>query len=783
MGYHAIRKVAWSNIRKRKSASVTLMALILLSIMLLYIGLSVMIKLGSFQEQKMEELQVPDLVSYYSQNDDSATYRGIVKEYPATAKWEAESAMLVGETRMKYGNAEVLAGLLLLKDSTPRTLSPHLKAPGQPEAAGDELVYLPYMFELSGGYKVGDAFTFAAKGHTFSFIVGGFYEEALLGSFTNSAVKLFVSDSAFAKLEEGLGEEARYELLSISLNDAKNTMGKISQQLAEKLTSSKTSGSYVVMEAATAIEGNQFLIKLLAAILVVFSLLIVGIALFVMRFQIQVQLEDSMVNIGVLKANGYTSGQIKGAILLQFGLIGLAAALPGLVLSGILMPYVGNMISASLGLLWPTAFDSLSALLSLVTILGLLLLVVVQSSRRIRSITPITALQSGLQTHNFKRNPVPLAASRLPLQLALGLKALVRQIKQNVMLFLIVAGLMFSSVFCLILNYNMTRDNTGIINLVGIERSSLMIAPQKGFVTPEMLAELSQVDGVQKLTQLDGMSATIGERVVLLQVSNDYSKLETQTVYKGRHPLYDNEVSLSGIVAKQIGKSIGDEVTIVVNGVSQNYLITGFSQQITQLGMVASMTSEGFHHLMPDYAPKTVNVYLKEGKDPAAVIQELEQRHPGEWTSRNMEEWLEGILGTFTSAITAITWTITAVTLFVVSLILYLVIKTLVVRRKKEFGVLKGMGYRSLQIMTQISLSLLPVILLGVVVGGVLGSLFSDDLFVLLLGSLGIYNVDYTVDVSQVLLLAVSLVAISYAVTMLVSRRVRKISVTSLISE
>jgi putative ABC transport system permease protein len=778
---YAISKVTWSNIRKRKSAAFTLMALILLSVMLLHIGLSVSLRLGSFQEKKIEELQVPDLISYYKEREVAAKLQATVRDYPATTYWETEQALMIEEGKVKYGDADTMAGILFLHKDAPRRLSPIEAEP--PQSKADHLIYLPYMFELSGGYKAGDVFTIQAKGQTFSFEVGGFFEEALLGTFTNGAVKVYVNDAAYTLLGKELGEQERYQLLSAWLKDTGQSVNKLSQIFSEELALSDDSGTYSVMEAASAMEGNRFLVNMLAAILVVFSLLIVGIVLIVMRFQILVQIEDYMVNIGVLKANGYTSLQIRCSILLQYLIVGLAAAVPSLAVSGLVMPFAGNMISSSLGLLWPSSFDYWSALASLVTILGLVLVVALMSSRRIRVITPITALQSGLQTHNFKRNPLPLESSRLPVQLTLGLKSLFRQTKQNVMLSMIVGGLTFASVFGIILHYNMSRDNTEVIKLVGVERSSVKVALKQGKIVPEHYSELLSMEGVEKLTLLDSMNATIQDNVVLLQVSDDFSKLGTQTVYSGRHPLYDNEISLSGIVAKRIGKSIGDEIPVIVNGTTMNYLITGLSQQISQLGMVASMTDKGYLKLMPDYTAKSLNLYLEKGMDPADFVAKLEARYPGEWSTLNMEEWLESTLKTFTSAISTITWTINVVTVFVVSLILYLVIKTLVVRRKREFGILKGIGYTSFQLMTQTTLSLLPVITGGVLVGSLLGYFYSDSLFVMLLSSLGIYNVEFSVSLPQILMLCLCLIVVSCVVSMLVSRRIRKISVYSLITE
>lgn len=119
---------------------------------------------------------------------------------------------------------------------------------------------------------------------------------------------------------------------------------------------------------------------------------------------------------------------------------------------------------------------------------------------------------------------------------------------------------------------------------------------------------------VQKISILEGRVASIDDSSFMLRVSDDYAKLETQTVYKGRQPIFDNEIAVSGVIAKMKNKSIGDEIPVTFNGVTQNYLVTGLSQQINQLGMVATITEDGMRKLQPNYSVQSINVYLKEGK-------------------------------------------------------------------------------------------------------------------------------------------------------------------------
>jgi putative ABC transport system permease protein len=776
-----IGKLAWSNIRKRKSATTTLFVLIMIAVLLLNIGLTVILKLNSFQQEKMTELKTPELSAYFANDKHLKEYEELVESYPFTESWEHEAAILLADAKIQIGQTDTTVAFIILNADTPRTKG-LFQTTAPLEQKDPNMIYLPYLFHVGSGYNLGDTFSFVYDTKQFSYTIGGFIEEPLLGTLTNGALKVFLNDEGYKQLANRLGTEAQYSFLSADLSDPSKVV-KLEQLLSERIFASGNTTQFQVMRAEVGLEGNRVFVNLLAAILIVFALIMVLISLIVIRFQILGHIEDNLTNIGVLKANGYTSWQIKNALMLQFTSVAILAAIPGCGLSGLVMPLVGNMISSSIGLLWPVSFEGVSAVLSLVIISGLVLLVTYLSSRRIQNITPIAALQSGILTHNFKRNPIPLETSRMNLQFSLSLKALLRQMKQNMMIVLIVAGLTFSSIFCSILNFNFKGDTTAVLELVGIERSDFMLLPKNGDLQPVMFTELDAMPVIKKLTVLDSMVASIKDTSFMLRVSDDYSKLETQTIYKGREPLYNNEIAISGVIAKLETTEIGDEVPITFNGKTENYLVTGLSQQISQLGMVASVTGDGMRRLQQEYTPQSINVYLKEGGDPQNFVKDLEAQFPGQWNVTNTREIMDSTLSTFTAAVSSITAVITAVTIIVVSLILYLVIKTLIMKRKREFGILKGIGYTTFNLMTQITFSLFPVIVIGVLLGSLAGYFFSDSVFVLLLSSLGIYNVQLAVRLPQVLLLCGAILVVAYVVSMLVARRIRKVSVYDLIMD
>ena len=80
-------------------------------------------------------------------------------------------------------------------------------------------------------------------------------------------------------------------------------------------------------------------------ILVAFSAVIVLVSLIVIKFRVTNSIDDGMVNIGVLKAVGYTSRQILASITLQFMLITLSAGIVGVAVSYAVIPVFGGVIA------------------------------------------------------------------------------------------------------------------------------------------------------------------------------------------------------------------------------------------------------------------------------------------------------------------------------------------------------------------------------------------------------------------------------------------------------
>ena len=99
------------------------------------------------------------------------------------------------------------------------------------------------------------------------------------------------------------------------------------------------------------------------------------------------------------------------------------------------------------------------------------------------------------------------------------------------------------------------------------------------------------------------------------------------------------------------------------------------------------------------------------------------------------------------------------------------------------FGIKKAVGFTSRQLRIQLALSLIPISIIGSVLGGIAACLTTNKLFDLIFSSYGIKNSDLLINpgVIPVTILLVTLLV--FVISFIMSGRMKKISAYQLISE
>jgi len=775
-----------SYIRKSKGAAVSLVLIIFVAAILLNLGLLTSLNFNKSFDNKVEDLHSAHVAVTMLKQTYQDQYEDYYKTYPGVTETEKEDIIFLMSANFKYGTGKFSNPSFFLNASTKRNMSP-LTFVGKHRDTGDRDIYVPNLLHTGGGYELGDAFVVNYRDKDYDFKISGFTEDILLGSTNLGGIGFHLPEESYKSFQKKLSDEnTNGILLQSRLEDSKDAQEMITNFQKNKLTVGQTGivSTVWLCSLSKAKDARTSTANIGAVLIISFSLIIVLVSLLVIKFRVSSSIEDGIADIGTLKALGYTSKQVIASIMLQFALISSFGSILGITVSYAAVGQLSNMFSAQTGIVWKQGIDQTSSILSFLIILLLVFIVTTISARRIRKLHPIIALRFGIMTHSFKKNHCPLENTMGSLNFVLAMKSMVSNLRQNLMISLIIAAISFACVFSLTMYYNMVVDNKAFMDMIGTEMCSVNISVMPGADTSVLLNDIQKLDGVRKAINYNYGRVTINDEAIQVYITDNFSLLENNQVYEGRYPKYDNEVAINGSMAKRFKKTVGDIISVKMGNGIEEYLITGLNQCADNMGMDISMTYKGILRMKPDYKYNSINIYLDSEKNTKIFIDEMTEKFGNEIAGAiNFDEMAKSQLGVYSSIMTIVTSIILIVTALIVVMILYLIIKALILRRRRELGIQKAVGYTTLQLMIQTSMSFLPVVFFGAILGSFVGSIYINPMIAVLFKGIGVMKVAFMVPYFWIGLMCLGICLLSYIVSMLVSWRIRKITAYTLIVE
>lgn len=831
-------KIALSNIRGKKSVAISLAILIMLAAALFNVGLTLISSTGNLFDTSNEALNGPHYTIRFPGNTFEEKYVDFFQNDSRVEAADAEEAIIIDkayypEGGMLFPNIFNLENSRSIQGFTLKTLA---------DVPENEAIYLPG-FMRSMGYEPGSTLTLTFKKQDLHFQVAGYVESTWFCSSLSTVVNMYLTAPAYEALYAQVGGG---RLLSVRFHDTAN-LTQVREEFKKATGIQLDAAGVDAQIIETTVEdmknGSTMLVSTISAIVLAFSLIIVLVVMVVIKFRIHNHIETQMHNIGALEAMGYTSGQIKWSIALEFFIIGIAGVLTGVFASYGLLNGLSSLISDSMGIPWQIGFRPLPDFISAAVILAIILFVAQKAANKVAKLTPIAALRGGMTTHSFSKNHFPLDKTRGPLSLTLALKSMFFQPGSYFMIALIFLGVSFASSFALISYWNMGINDDMVLKMTGFEISDSTVYVAKHADYDEVRQLIEQMPEVAQTSLFESSTVEISKEMIACYLSDDFSRLKSIETYEGTLPRYDNEIVVTGIVAKSMNKTVGDTITVSSGDVSAEYLISGLSQSISNFGRQGFLTLDGIRRLIPSYQVNSIQVYLENGITVEEFIQKTEASFPVLSPSgsakpladspqayteaaKKAEEKLASLLTSygvdsaqyalfadgrlllfgdtstyqidhiednrqlFTSSTSSVAVAISMMstliligTFSIVTLVLYMVIKSLIVRRRHELGIYKAIGYTSRQLMLQISLSFLPAAGIGILCGCATGILTIDSLMTGLLGGMGISHMVFSVPYFLIISFCAVLLLFSFLLAMLVSRKVQTISVYGLLSE
>lgn len=773
--------LAGANIRKAKGQTVILAALFLVSAMMLNIGLTVLLGFGSFFDSTAEELNTSDAYFFIPE----ALYTDEVEQHLAShveiSTWQKNKGLVIS-TSLMWKNEPLDFVVAICDKDEPRNLS-NWKFVGDTLSETPDAIYVPYIYKLTGGYALGSKLTLTLNQHSYQFTVAG-YTECIYQD------RMFTGDVIFIpgqRFEELYNEYIDYRKVMVFANGIQN-YAKIESELLD-LTGLSSAGNasdpqtYLRSTDYASMKNNRTSMPaMMSVMLIVFTAVIAVVCLLVIRFRISNSIEEDMQKIGSLQSIGYTSRQITLSIMVQYAVIAFAACFAGIIPAYLALPFVSDVFAQQSGLFWAPGFMPVINLVSTGTLTVIVIAVAFIAALRIRRISPVQALRGGITTHSFKRNHIPLEKSRLPLTMALSCKSVLQGLRQSMTMFVIVIAVSFTAIIAVVLYYNAAIDLSTFEKVPGIERANALIIFKPDEDIALMKEEVLALPNVVKAQYLDSGNVRIDDVDAGVIVMEEFSQKETVNVYEGVFPRYDNEIAIAGLIGNMIGKGIGDEV--LVGKDETPYLITGYTQGMEAGSLTVYLTLDGMRKITPDFSQSMLYVYLAKGTNAAVFVEDVKAIY-GERLIEIVDadvSFAEGV-SSFASIVSLVGLAILIVAGFVVILVLYFVISSAIIRRHRELGIQKAIGFTSINLMNQITIGFALPLTLGAAAGCVLGTIALNPLMSIGMSSMGIMKANYIINPAWVIATGFCIVVLSYLTSMLITWRIRKISAYALVTE
>ena len=776
-------KLLKANFRKDMSHMISFLLIVILSSSLMQLGLMLILGYNSQFEKKVEELNSPDirvLMATYDEKEresilDYITSLPEVDYYEmvptVTLRTEVVRDDIDPDSKNAMDNVSGAYYFVAYGEwgeiDTPQFVDLY-------DGPVDEPIYISRLYNqelFKGAYKAGDEITLKINDRERVFTVAGFYESiSFYDLFFVDPVTLaelnsedvYPIDQIVIKLADGVDIEEEYNKICNEF-DARNI----------------SSGAITINEYKLL---YTQMINIISVFLCAFAIIITMVVLVVIFFRITNSIEQNITNIGALKALGYTAHQIRTAHILEFV---LTAGLGFLVSTGIIYSIIDPLeiaLRSVAYMSWDHPFNPVAFIVTGLVIVGSSFLVALKSTGSIRSLDPVQALRFGLKSHSFKRNVFPLETSGGPLIWLMALKSSFASKKQNILVTVVMGAIGVSLAVAVFVGYNVGLKPMNLQKLLSDNACDIWISVDGD----DPIYEVMDLPYVKDVWWTDQFNAAYEGTQIYIDVAEDWNNVPEVNMLEGRLPKYDDEIVIGKKLSESRGIMIGDMIVLQTAEKSFEFTVTGFAQGTDNYGLFVMMNEDSAFHLGHTCYKNSLYINV-EGSEPAkaAKVVESVENVFGD-RLRTYLDYCTVLANGEDSTITlarVICVVMIIVSLAVIWLTMMLLIKTIIIKSQRELGIKKALGFTSRQLRTELSLSLMPSILLGISVGAVAGVLNANSFMTVLLGAYGVSQSNMTDDPWMFLSVIVVGAIVSYVMVYALSRRIKKISAYSLITE
>ena len=775
-----------ANIKSQKGSFIGILTLAFIIAISLLSVLSIWMNANAYENEQIDRIGYGDITYWINETEDRDGLLDEIADLDEVESVKAQDILIFGEYEIYSGGSEItpVSGSLHVqtwtKEGGYHIYNENLTGICEnPEEPSEGEIYVSPAFSSLYDTKIGDmvGVRITEDGEMLRYTIKGYFEDPVAGSALMGMKQALIAKDDMNRLENMIhkaGESTSAKIASavhiVKNPDSNLTLNDLQKVLGEKTSLLQIPGfSY----SKSTITGFMLILQnIFSGFLIVFVLVLMVVAVIVVGHSISSSIEQNYVDMGILKALGYTRTDLRVVQLLQYLMVFLSGMVPGIPVSMLVVKGIDRLTVPVVGLMIPADIPLGASLVSLSIIMLAIMGFVFVKTARIGRITPIRAIRGGAEDVYFKsRLTAPVRKRGLSFWLAC--RQLVSGKKQYLSACLVTALLVFFLSLTVRLDAWLGPDGKGLMNSFSASAYDISVRYEEDFEGTVRYEEKDFEGSVQYEEEDSEGSVRYGEedsegsvqyekdgsdmqdirreveetlearahimdsyqfkmeRGFLNQTEylmNVISEPEYYNILEGRTCLYQNELVMTDLVANELNVGIGDSVSLSVDGREQEFIVSGIYQCANDIGANFGVTKEGFESFQDEEGRGKEYYILYRLQDSSAVeeiIETLQQTY-GERITVEGNTWsgTDAIVLT-ASALMAVMLVITVVFILVTvsmtgSKILY--------KEQHDLGIYKSLGFLSGKLRLAFALRFGIVAFLGSAAGIILSIYLTDPL-------------------------------------------------------
>jgi putative ABC transport system permease protein len=468
----------------------------------------------------------------------------------------------------------------------------------------DGEIYVPIVYMKDGTIKIGDQVT---VGKT-KLIVSGFLRDSQMNSNLCLSKRFLISQKDYDKIKQYGNVEY---LIEFRLKDLRMLSSFENAYILEGLDANGPTITYPLFKMINGISDG-----IMIAIILLISLLVVIVSLLCIRFTLLSKIEEEYQEIGGMKAIGLRIWDIKKIYLVKYALIAGLGSVLGFIVSLMFKGILLENIRLFMGEAKSTPFALIFEILGVFWIFFIIMAYVNGVLKQFRRISVVKAIRFGANEDSFTGagNLWFSKNKLLPTNVFLGIKDVLTR-KKLYMTMLIVLAL---CLFIMIVPKNLytTVSSKNFIRYMGIGNCAIRIDIQQTHnileKTIEAQNQIKHDKDVSKyalfITKAFEIKTKDGSKVSIKVELGNHSIFPIEYT-KGKMPEQKNEIALSVINADELGKEVGDNITLFIDGKEKDFTVSGIYSDVTNGGKTAKAV---FEDNSSEIMWSVINIELKD---------------------------------------------------------------------------------------------------------------------------------------------------------------------------